>query len=71
MCSSGEFSVEARCRLAELSAWIQRGGGTGTATLETNLDQQLAGIEHDPLFQVFLDIRKAYNSLDSKQFLRY
>ena len=37
---------------------------TGTATLESNLDQQLAGLAHKPLFQVFLDIRKSYDSLD-------
>ena len=42
-----------------------RGGRrTGTATLKAKLDQQLAGLAHDPLFQVFLDIRKAYESLD-------
>ena len=33
-----------------------RGGrGTGTATLEAKLDQQLAGIAHHPLFRVILD----------------
>ena len=40
------------------------GHGTGTATLEANLAQQVAGIAHKPLFQVFLDIHKAYDSLD-------
>ena len=42
-----------------------RGGRiTGTAKLEANLDQQLAGLAHDSLFQVFLEIHKAYDSLD-------
>ena len=42
-----------------------RGGrGTGTATLETKLAQQLTGLSHELLFQVFFDIRKAYDSLD-------
>ena len=40
------------------------GRGTGTATLERNLDQQLAGLLHEPLFQVFLYFWKAYDSLD-------
>ena len=47
-----------------------RGGqGTGTVTLEANLDQQLVGFAHEPLFQVFLDIRKAYKSLDREKCL--
>ena len=32
--------------------------------MEAKLEQQLAGILHKPLFQVFIDVRKAYNSLD-------
>ena len=40
------------------------GQGTGTATLEAKLSQQLAGLAHEPLFQVFLDICKAYDSMD-------
>ena len=34
---------------------------TGTAIMESKLEQLLAGIFHEPLFQVFLDVRKAYN----------
>ena len=40
------------------------GQGTGTATLEAKLDQQLSGLSQKPLFRVFLDIRKLYDSLD-------
>ena len=40
-----------------------RGTGTGTTTLESNLDQHLAGIAHEPIFQVFLYVRKAYDFL--------
>ena len=36
----------------------------GTETLESKFAQQLAGLAHEPLFQVFLDIRKVYESLD-------
>ena len=34
------------------------------ATLEANMAQQLTGMAHKPLFQVFLDLRKSYDSLD-------
>ena len=40
------------------------GRGTGTDTLEAKLVQQLVGIAHEPLFQVFLDVRKVYKSMD-------
>ena len=33
-------------------------------TLEANLVQQLTRITHKPLFQLFLDVCKAYDSLD-------
>ena len=33
--------------------------GMGTATLEENLAQQLAGLAHEPLFRVFLDVHTA------------
>ena len=32
--------------------------------MEAKLEQQLVGIVHDPLFQVFVDLRKACDSLD-------
>ena len=38
--------------------------GMVTSTLEAKLDQQLDGIAHKPLFRVFLEIHKAYGSLD-------
>ena len=31
--------------------------------MEAKLEQQLAGIVHEPLFQVFINVRTAYNSL--------
>ena len=43
---------------------FREGRGTSSATLEAKLDQQLAGLAREPLLQIFLDIRKAYNSLD-------
>jgi Reverse transcriptase (RNA-dependent DNA polymerase) len=38
--------------------------GTGTAILEAKLTQELASIENDPLFVVFLNLKKAYNTID-------
>ena len=48
----------------------REGRGTGTATMDTNLEQQLAGLAHKPLFQVFLGVRKAYDLLDREQCLK-
>ena len=43
---------------------FQQGRGTGMEIMEAKLEQQLAGIVHEPSFQVFIDVQKAYNSLD-------
>jgi hypothetical protein len=46
-----------------LHGFIQR-RGTGTAILEAKLVQELASIEADPLFVIFLDLKKAYDTID-------
>ena len=38
--------------------------GVWTSNVEENMAQQLAGLAHEPLFQVFIDIQKSYNFLD-------
>ena len=38
--------------------------GTGTATIEVKLAQQLAWFEQELLYGVFLDLRKAYDTMD-------
>ena len=43
---------------------FRSGRGTGTATLEEKLVQQLTGIANEPLLQVSLDVQKLYDSLD-------
>jgi hypothetical protein len=43
--------------------------GTGTATIEAKLAQQLAWMEQEPLYQVFVDLRKAYDHLDQERCL--
>ena len=40
------------------------GPGTGTAALKANLLQQLADIREAVLFEVLLDLKKAYDVLD-------
>ena len=42
-----------------------QGRETGAATTEENLDQKLASLCHEYLLQVFQDVRKYYDSLDS------
>ena len=43
--------------------------GTGTATLEAKLAHQLAARDQEPLYEVFLDLRKAYDALDRERTL--
>ena len=42
---------------------FQAGCGTGTATLEDNLIKRITDMREEVLFQVFLDLYKAYNAL--------
>lgn len=44
--------------------------GTGTAIIEAKLQQELASIRSQPLFQVFLDLKKAYDTLDRPRVLQ-
>ena len=46
---------------------FKEGRGAGTATLDSKLLQKLAGITHNTLFQVFLDVCKVYGSLDREK----
>ena len=45
------------------------GSGTGTATLETNLIQQLAAMREEVLYVIFLDLHRAYEALDRSRSL--
>jgi hypothetical protein len=38
--------------------------GTGTAIMEVKLNQQLAWVDQALLYQIYLDLKKAYNALD-------
>ena len=44
--------------------WFQAGRGTGTSALEAMLTQQLTSMREAVLFEVFLDIQKAYDTLE-------
>jgi hypothetical protein len=62
------------CRLAAIEFHpCLHGGlpkrGTGTATIKAKLAQQLAWMEQEPLYQVFVDLRKAYDHLDRERCL--
>jgi exonuclease III len=46
---------------------FRAGRGTGTATIEAKLCQQLAAIKQVPLYQIYLDLRKAYDALDRER----
>ena len=47
--------------------WAVR--GTGTATLEAKLLQQLAAMREEVLYVIFLDLHKAYDALDRSRCL--
>ena len=45
------------------------GRGTGNATLEAKLLQQLAAMSKEVLYVIFLDLTKAYDALDRSRCL--
>ena len=48
---------------------FRAGRGSGTATLEAKLLQQLAAMREEVLYVIFLDLTKAYDSLDRSRSL--
>ena len=48
---------------------FRSGGGTGAAIMELKLAQELASIDQSPLLLVFLDLRKAYDTMDQERLL--
>ena len=48
---------------------FRAGRGTGTATLEAKLLQQLAALREEVLYMIFLDMHKAYDALDRSRCL--
>ena len=64
------FHLKSSIVLHDALHGFREGRGIGTATLDSKLAQQLAGIEHRPLFQVFLDVRNTCEFMDSGRFLK-
>ena len=61
-----------RLATIEFHPCLHRGlpkGGTGMALIEAKLAQQLAWVEQKLLYQVYQDLRKAYDHLDQEQCL--
>ena len=48
---------------------FRSGRGTGAANMELKLSQELAIVDQDPLFLVFLNLRKAYNTVDRSRLI--
>ena len=48
---------------------FRAGRGTGTATLEAKLFQQLEALREEVLYVIFLDLTKAYDALDRSRCL--
>ena len=48
---------------------FQAGRSTGTATLKAKLLQQLAALREEILYVIFLDLHKAYDTLDRSRYL--
>ena len=65
MCAAvANFRLKRGFVLHEALHGFREGRVMGADTLEAKLYQQLSGIAHKPLLNVFIDVRKAYNSLD-------
>ena len=56
-------------KLHDVLHGFQEGRGTGTATLEDKLLQQLAAMREEVLYVIFLDLTKAYDALDRSRSL--
>ena len=56
--------ITAAISLHDMLHGFWAGRGIGTSTLEAKLLQELTAMRGGVLFEVFLDLRKAYNTLD-------
>ena len=63
------FRLTASITFHDFLHGFRAGRGTGTATLEANLLQQLAASGEEVLYVIFLDLHKAYDTLDSSRCL--
>ena len=56
-------------KLHDVLHGFREGCGTGTATLEAKMLQQLAAMREEVLYVIFLDLTKAYDALDRSRSL--
>ena len=56
--------LRASIQFHEVLHGFQSGRGTGTAIIDLDPAQELASVDHDPIFLVFLELRKSYNTVD-------
>jgi len=59
-----------KIELADELHGFRQGRGTGTAIMEAKLLSQLQCRSDEPLYMIFLDLKKAYDTLDRKQAMR-
>ena len=59
----------ATIKLHDVLHGFREGRGTGTATLEAKLLQQLAAMREEVLYVIFLDLTKVYDALDRSRTL--
>ena len=63
------FRLAASINFHELLHGFRACRGTGTATLEAKLLQQLATLREEVMYLIFLDLHKLYDALDSSRCL--
>ncbi len=62
--------LKEKVKLHDLLHGFKEKRGTTTAIIEAKLQQELAHLPHKPLFQVFLDLTKAYDTADRPRLLQ-
>ena len=58
------FRITASINFHDFLHGFRAGCGTGTATLEDKLLQQLASLREEVLYVIFMDLHKVYEALD-------
>ena len=81
----GIYLLEVFCKMVEAVIYIRiysvvpfhgilhvffAGKGASNAIMELKISQELVNVDQDPLFLVFLDLRKVYKNLDQGKLLQ-